>query len=96
MNVREFDLLFNIVQTLDDPADADAGAGSGSGSGSSSNATTKAREIALASIAANNRLVAANTAQRIAANAAGTGTTHSLIHTDTNTHTHANIDMSVH
>ena len=92
MNVREFDLLFNIVQTLDDPADADAG----SGSGSSSNATTKAREIALASIAANNRLVAANTAQRIAANAAGTGTTHSLIHTDTNTHTHANIDMSVH
>lgn len=71
VNVREFDLLFNIVPCLSDPAAADTGAGAGC----SSNATTKAREAALASIAANNRLVAANTAQRIAVNAAATGIT---------------------
>jgi hypothetical protein len=70
LNVREFDLLFNIVPCLSDPVAADIGAGAGAGC--SSNATTKAREAALASIAANNRLVAANTAQRIAVNAAGT------------------------
>lgn len=71
VNVREFDLLFNIVPFLSDPVAADTGAGAAC----SSNATTKAREVALASIAANNRLVAANTAQRIAVNAAATGTT---------------------
>jgi superfamily II DNA or RNA helicase len=63
LNIREFDLLFNKV-----PMTANPFVESG---GSSSEAT--AREAALASIAANNVLAAANTAQRIATsqNAAG-------------------------
>jgi hypothetical protein len=63
LNIREFDLLFNKV-----PMTANPSVESG---GSSSEAT--ARAAALASIAANNVLAAANTAQRIASsqNAAG-------------------------